>query len=380
MKYMGSKRLMLLNGLGDVILKEAEQSNRVVDLFTGSGAIAWFAAEHLSLPVVASDLQAYAATLAGAVVERVIELDEQGARDEWLASASASYSRSALKDLWRPLGERLSKQRVLEARRLCAQRGRPGTIWRAYGGHYFSPTQALLLDHLRRTVPPEYPLRTVCLASLIMAASKCVASPGHTAQPLRPSQNGLPHIYDAWDRDPLFLAAEYFAALAPRHAQVKGKAIVGEASAITRRVRSGDLVVIDPPYSDVQYSRFYHVLETVARGTARSVSGVGRYPTRLDRPQSDFSRRGAAERALGKLLKRLGATQVTCILTFPAGKASNGLSGSAVARLATEWFRVERQTVTGRFSTLGGNDSTKAARTATIASRELILVLRPHTR
>ena len=70
MKYMGSKRWMLKNGLGDILRREAEPASRVVDLFCGGSSVSWFVATELKKPVIACDLQQYATTLASAVVKR----------------------------------------------------------------------------------------------------------------------------------------------------------------------------------------------------------------------------------------------------------------------------------------------------------------------
>jgi len=61
---------MLTNGLGEAIESEARHAKRVVDLFTGSGALAWFAAERTEAPVYALDLQEFAVILARAVIGR----------------------------------------------------------------------------------------------------------------------------------------------------------------------------------------------------------------------------------------------------------------------------------------------------------------------
>ena len=70
MKYMGSKRAMLRNGLGEMLLREAKGKSRVVDLFSGSGSVSWFTAQRLDRPVLAVDLQRYSAVLARAVIGR----------------------------------------------------------------------------------------------------------------------------------------------------------------------------------------------------------------------------------------------------------------------------------------------------------------------
>ncbi len=70
MKYMGSKRAMLENGLGHLIVEETQRCERVVDLFCGAGSVSWFAAQSTRRPVLAIDLQHYAVVLARAIVGR----------------------------------------------------------------------------------------------------------------------------------------------------------------------------------------------------------------------------------------------------------------------------------------------------------------------
>ena len=55
MKYMGSKRKMLQNGLGFLLRQEMRTARRFVDLFSGSGVVARFVAERFRKPVVAVD-------------------------------------------------------------------------------------------------------------------------------------------------------------------------------------------------------------------------------------------------------------------------------------------------------------------------------------
>jgi 16S rRNA G966 N2-methylase RsmD len=371
---MGSKRAMLKNGLGDLIYEAAKDAGRVVDLFCGAGSVAWFAAETTPLPVLAVDLQLYAVALARAVIERGTPLDHRELCSAWLGGAEQSRDASPL---WREaaaVSDENIAALVREARTLCARPSAVGPIWNAYGGHYFSPAQALTIDHMLSRLPKREPERGVCLAATIRAASNCAAAPGHTAQPFQPTTTAGPFVREAWARDPLGEARRALEELSPRHARVVGEARVGEAVEVADTLRPDDLVIVDPPYSGVQYSRFYHVLETVARGESVSVEGIGRYPAIGHRPQSDFSVRGRSKVALERLLSSLASAGATVVFTFPAGDCSNGLSGDAVVEVAGAWYEIERQLVDGSFSTLGGNNGSRASRTA---SSELILLMRP---
>ncbi|WP_442977826.1 DNA adenine methylase [Salinibacterium sp. CAN_S4] len=72
-------------------------------------------------------------------------------------------------------------------------------------------------------------------------------------------------------------------------ALLKGRTIVGDGvKSATKKLAGGDSIFCDPPYSDAQYSRFYHVLEGIARGGWDQVLGAGRAPIGSDRPSSDL--------------------------------------------------------------------------------------------
>ncbi len=374
MKYMGSKRMMLQNGLGDLISDCSDTAGRVVDLFCGAGSVSWYAAEETSCPVLAVDLQAYAVAFASAVISRNAPLDATALTSKWLAPAEKNRKRSKL---WRQaccLKNRSLKKLVADSRNLCFEDSSIGPVWSAYGGHYFSPAQALSIDYMLKNLPQAEPARAVCLAALLSAASKCAAAPGHTAQPFRPTRTAGVFLRDAWRRDPVLVARTALEQICPRHANTIGTAQESDALDVARGLTPKDLVIVDPPYSGVQYSRFYHVLETIARGHCGPVEGAGRYPEISKRPQSAFCNKGQSRHALETLLTNLAGSGATVILTFPAGECSNGLSGRSVTKIALSKFVIRKRVVKTRFSTLGGNNSLRKSRNS---RNELLLLLQP---
>lgn len=378
MKYMGSKRSMLKNGLGKLLLSESKKFDRFVDLFTGASFVACYVAENTDRPVLAVDLQLYATILAQAVISRTKQLDSSKLISNWIDFSIRLRNVDPLwgKALKHANSRKTTKGWVLQARELCSNQSKVGPIWNAYGGHYFSPAQALTFDHLLANLPKAKKERNLCLAACISAASECVAAPGHTAQPFQPTKSAIPFILDAWQRDAVDYCKRNLVNLASRHAQVAGSTITGDALKVVPKLNSRDLVFIDPPYSSVQYSRFYHVLEIMAKGDKEiDVEGVGRYPSLADRPQSHFSNIGQAKNALESLIKKLAEKECTVIFTFPSGDASNGLSGEYVKQIAAEFYEVkDHPTINGRFSTLGGNNEGRDARQV---SSELILLMKP---
>ena len=378
MKYMGSKRTMLTNGLGTLILAEVEKYNRFVDMFSGASFVSWFVAERNDIPVLAIDLQRYSTILADAVISRTHPFSSNELIETWIRRSINSRNKT---NLWK-LSTELEKNKenipdyVEKARELCSVNSPAGPIWNAYGGHYFSPSQALTFDYLLKYLPENKGQRNLCLAACINAASECVASPGHTAQPFQPTITAGKYILESWEKDPVEKCKTNLKMLGQRFAKVKGSSITDDAQNVLGELKSTDLVFIDPPYSGVQYSRFYHVLETIARQQKIvEVSGVGRYPSLKDRPQSKFSNKGQSIQALKELLSGIAEKGSTVIFTFPSGETSNGLSGDLIIDISKEWFTVSNNTtVKGKFSTLGGNNEVREARKK---SKELILLMHP---
>lgn len=374
MKYMGSKRMMLANGLGEVLGREINNASRFVDLFAGSANVAIHIARLYSVRVLAFDLQSYSSLLADAVITRRVKLDWQRIWATWHTRAHRCFSDQRI-----PSSSRLTKAVVEDYRAWCSSRSEL-PITKAYGGHYFSPAQSVWLDALRASVPLREPARTVAIAAIIRAGSECAAAPGHTAQPFQPTRTAKPYLDEAWGRDVTQRTKDALALLANQVALRPGRAEVRDANQAAKDLREGDTAFIDPPYSGVHYSRFYHVLETIAHGEPIEVSGVGRYPPYDDRPRSRYSVRTESVSALDDLLTTVSSRGAKAILTFPDHECSNGLSGQCVRDLACKHFSVWEQVVESKFSTLGGTANgcqTGPGRAPRQKAKELILVLRP---
>jgi len=369
--------VMLANGLGDVINREIPRAKRFCDLFLGTGEVASFVARKYPMHVYGVDLQSYSVVLTEAIVGRCSILPWTQIWETWLERARARASE--YKPPYLPSAGPTTKKLVQEMRTWCAERiTLPLTS--AYGGHYFSPSQGIWIDALRATLPEDNTSKTVALAALIHAASHCAASPGHTAQPFQPTRTAARYLKEAWLRDPLSRVAKYLKILSAQHARTPGAARVADANEVAGYLGEGDLVFLDPPYSGVQYSRFYHVLESIARGRPGEVTGIGRYPDQAFRPKSSYSLVTESEEALNQLLFLLSTTGASAILTFPDHACSNGLSGNSVREIARAHFKVRENSVKSKFSTLGGRGSGKhkvARREARHDASELILLLRP---
>lgn len=377
MKYMGHKG-KLLSFLGDVLIEESRTANAIADPFCGSGAVSWYLAQNTNKSIISGDLQKFAVCRAASVVERTVAVDAKSIFKPWVNRASALVksivekfpnAEASVEPDPKTTGDIISL--VIRSRVFCESvlpnllKGlhKQFPMTKAYGGHYFSPMQALMLDALRATMPRTPDNRSVALAALIETASRCAAAPGHTAQPFQPTVTSAIHILEAWQRPVEKLLLEAIEAISSRCAGQMGAARVMDFGSTIKELNEGDLVFADPPYSDVHYSRFYHVLETLAHGREVDVTGRGRYPEISKRPSSRFSLRSQSEQAARDLIVGCHARKLGLVLTFPSGEASNGLSADSFITMAKGLYSsVEEHKVDSDFSTLGGNAKSRGAR------------------
>src|ERR1035437_6966774 len=129
MKYMGSKRALLNNGLGRLISKQLPKANRVVDPFCGAGAVIYFIAENYHKKIIAGDLQKFAVILASAVISRTQKIYINKLERIWLSEVTRKISRSKLYSLAEELDNHRLKNVELwvkKSRLLCKARSNIG--------------------------------------------------------------------------------------------------------------------------------------------------------------------------------------------------------------------------------------------------------------
>ncbi|WP_236248721.1 DNA adenine methylase [Pseudomonas mosselii] len=368
----------LLSFLGDILQEESRQSSSIADPFCGSGAVSWYLAQKTDKRVFSGDLQKFAVCRAAAVVERAYPFIAESIFESWFGRAERLIesivgmfpnAEMSIEPNPRDTSDIIA---VVYRSRVFCETVLPGIltgfkcsfpITKAYGGHYFSPLQALTFDALRATLPRSRQVRAAALAALIETASRCAASPGHTAQPFQPTVTSAVHILEAWQRPVKKLLLDALTSISQQFANAIGGAKVMDYKSTIRKLSEGDLVFADPPYSDVHYSRFYHVLETLAIGKEVVVTGRGRYPDISLRPSSAFSLRTKSLAAAKGLIDECYKRRLGLVLTFPTAEASNGLSSDVFMELAKgRYSRIAHHRVDSDFSTLGGNSKGRSAR------------------
>jgi len=135
-----------------------------------------------------------------------------------------------------------------------------------FGGKYFTNNNARLIGHIREDLEKNISKLSkrefaILLTSLIYAVDRNANTVGH---------------YDAYIKKAIPEKKLLLRPIKPFN--VKRVDIYREDTNLLAKKISADIVYIDPPYNSRQYSRFYHLLETLAKWDKQKLYGVALKP------------------------------------------------------------------------------------------------------
>lgn len=397
-RYMGTKRF-LAEPVSDLVARLPGRG-RVVDLFCGTGAVT--AGFSDVAPVIMNDASAFlgpilrtrftsvprvaphrlADTLRAGFNTRKNQLEDEFHERLQLESYALNSGRWALREYMDSTPHVGSDGSMKSASRIASRRDGPEryclmTIY--FSGGYVSTRQAIALDSLRCAIDHELNGSNgyeQSLAALTVTLDRVLNAPGHSAQFLRPnSAAAFLRIRSTWSRDIWNTFLDALSELEPygttswrshnEHRQSDALDLVGDPSLQELRA-----IYADPPYTKDQYSRYYHVHETLHLYDFPSSTGQGRY--RGNRFTSQFSAASQVEQAFRKLFQGAATKRVPVVLSYPP----DGLlryKGLDTAQLASDYFSdVNIMSYNTMHSTMGASNGTSTSKKV-----ENIYVCRP---
>ena len=235
-----------------------------------------------------------------------------------------------------------------------------------FGAGYFGFRQAMQLDALRFAIDSlslEPTDRDWLLSAWLAAAATVANAPGHTAQYLKPNSDNAARrirrywrrsIWEEWQNRLIGLKLVGTPAWRSRN-----RVEVGDALKLLRSDRLAGIgaVYADPPYTKDQYSRYYHVYETLHRYDFPGAVGQGR--ARPDRFSSGFCLASGVKAAFIELFDAVADLGVPLVLSYPtAGLLSD--VGHDVPTLASVRLQIRStESLGAEHSTLGASQGTK---------------------
>ena len=255
-RYMGIKT-NLLDELVPAIQKITPKNGVVLDLMAGSNAVSYALKEFFT--IYTNDVQEYSYTISKAIIENQKE------------NISAN---SVKEDLFDNIQENLQKAEY-------------NFFEKTYSDTYFSNLQCRYIDSVRYAIDKlnnEYK-KDLYLFALMCAMCKVQSTPGHFAQ-FMPKDHPriIPlqkmNIYNEFLEKCNNYSNLYFN-------KNKNRAFCSDYKDLFKKdIGHIDTIYLDSPYSQEQYSRFYHLLETLVKYDNPTVNFKAKY--RDDRFQSNF--------------------------------------------------------------------------------------------
>lgn len=364
LNYLGSK-LRLLDFIEENVRKVTPDDAGVCDLFAGSGCVSYKLSR--LFPVVACDIQHYSKVICDALIQPstlteeaikafmsaikssksllrdafipLIELEEAAIRNEKLELLTDIVEHGSLEvyNLEKTESKIAPVQdQVNDMLRKAGLLGRESLISRYYGGVYFSYCQAVQIDVIMDAIRhyPNTADKNVLLAALLSTTSDIACTVGkHFAQPIkaRDSKGKIKKlVYNKAIKDKTVDVTALFEEWLNKYVSLpKGKCnnmiLQGDYMACLKRLPDNvRTVYADPPYTRDHYSRFYHVLETMALDDVPEISTVKIHGSthvsngiyRKDRHQSPFCIRSKAPNAFEEMFKVISATGRNLLLSY----------------------------------------------------------------
>lgn len=167
-----------------------------------------------------------------------------------------------------------------------------------FGDKYFRKEDAKLIGFIREELENDYETGkinerefTILLASLLYSFDRCANTVGH---------------YEAYIKGKEIRSEFVYELIEPINTENEITICREDSNKLARRV-SADIAFIDPPYNSRQYSRFYHVMETITKWEKPELAGTAMKPP--EENMSDYCR-NAATRVFRDLIENLNVKYI----------------------------------------------------------------------
>jgi adenine-specific DNA methylase len=370
--YLGSK-LRILDFIEDTIDSIDPSKGKICDLFSGSGSVSFKLARNR--PVISVDVQEYSRIISSSLLNP-IKINQQFLDNFFQNCLHSKHSDNLHHALSQLINyENLCMQEALKniqleglceviengsiiSYELTPDKRYASTLFslieetiaklktlnllnnkslaiRYFGGVYFSYHQAVQIDAILEEIeksPTHY--QNLLLAALLSTASECVNTVGkHFAQPIRPRNTKgkiKPSLGRTAYKDRQLDIIDIFINWVSKYNSIKTSLFNNEfykmdyLLALESLPEDVSVVYADPPYTRDHYSRFYHVLETLALRDTPKISTMvlngetllSRGLYRENRHQSPFCIRSQAPNAFHKLFAKVSIKGAKIVLSY----------------------------------------------------------------
>lgn len=336
LNYMGSKK-GLIGFIHSTLKDYVTENDTILDIFAGTCAVGY--SYKKTNAVYANDIEKYSAYIAKALLGQPLDNEIVPAFLETVQRKYASVSRGRAAEI--DAEERYLK--ADSADELIGLYSGYKTVWNdektkpeplflsCYASNYFGIRQAAEIDAIRAAIDEVQDENAVYIlfSCLFYAMKECVfAKDGHMAQPLELQGNrsrllaqrkkSIVEFFRAKTDD--FRLPNF---CAPRHAPSRNKVynLDFEQLLNLEEIKENvSVIYADPPYTDMQYSRYYHLLNTVIENRFSEPTVLnGSYTKGLyfnNRYQSKLSQKNTCLGQMEKLIAFSSEYDKTLVISF----------------------------------------------------------------
>lgn len=227
-----------------------------------------------------------------------------------------------------------------------------------YGDKYFRNEDAKLIGYIREDIQVSFDSKEInkreyyiLLSSLLYSLDRCANTVGH---------------YEAYIKGKEIRSEFVYELIEPIETPNKVTIYRTDSNELAKKV-SADIAFIDPPYNSRQYSRFYHVLETITKWEKPKLVGTAMKPP--EENMSDYCRNSAPE-VFGELIESLNVRYI--VVTY--NNTYDSKSSSSRNKITLEQIReiLEKKGKTQVFET--GYHRFNAGKTDSTDHKELVFI------
>jgi adenine-specific DNA-methyltransferase len=387
-RYMGTKR-QLAPAVAEVLC--SAQQGVVLDLFSGMCAVGTEVGERRQ--IWNNDAQVFASTVAEAfftsqdllpslscTIELLFNYYEQNLfalqekyvshlAEELKVIESGQINR-LLAYLNKHANECLTEERIQERAELSTARDTfPYRLFSiTYADGYFGMQQSIEIDSIVYAVDQNFKREDIShdqrnwlLIALGQAMLRVANTTGHFAQYLQLKEGNLAFYLSQRKKS---VWAEFVSCISDncpiggarwrRRNKVFNEDSVDLLVSLRTRSVQPSAIYADPPYTDDQYSRYYHVYESLIKYDYPQIASKGRY--RPDRFRSGFSLRGQVAAAFESLVNNAAAIGADLIVSYPSSGLLHEIGETPERFLRRHYNKIEvSYTIEHEHSTLGAS-------------------------
>ncbi len=325
-RYTGSK-YKLMPWIKELILENCQVHDSLFDVFGGTG-------------VVTSEL---------------LSITKENIINDFLFSNETIYQAFFGKGKYSPkkLKGYEKKYNGLDRKRL-----EENYVSENYGDKYFRNEDAKLIGYIREDIQVSFDSKEInkreyyiLLSSLLYSLDRCANTVGH---------------YEAYIKGKEIRSEFVYELIEPIETPNKVTIYRTDSNELAKKV-SADIAFIDPPYNSRQYSRFYHVLETITKWEKPKLVGTAMKPP--EENMSDYCRNSAPE-VFGELIESLNVRYI--VVTY--NNTYDSKSSSSRNKITLEQIReiLEKKGKTQVFET--GYHRFNAGKTDSTDHKELVFI------